>query len=85
MLSGVKAKPTWNPSGMAMSSIIEAWNIDRNVAEKTLDSIITPRDTGVLNTLFKKPKRLSQTTDMPLNIVVKSAVKAIIPTAMNEM
>ena len=85
MLSGVNAKPTLNPSGIAISSIIEAWNIERKVAEKTLDSIITERDTGVLNTLFKKPKRLSQTTDMPLNIVVKRAVKAIMPTAINEM
>src|SRR4030065_1159486 len=48
MLRGVKAKPTLNPSGIAISSIMEAWNIDRNVAEKTLDSIITERDTGVL-------------------------------------
>ena len=85
MLSGVKAAPVWKPSGMAMSSIIEAWNMDRSVAEKTLDSMITARDTGVLNTLFKKPKRLSQTTDMPLNIVVNRAVKAIMPTAMKEM
>jgi hypothetical protein len=68
-----------------MSSIIEAWNIDRSVAEKTLDRIITARDTGVLSTLFKNPKRLSQTTDMPLNMVVKSAVKAIMPTAMKLM
>ena len=36
----------------------------------------------MLRTLFRKPKRLSQTTDMPLNIVVKRAVKAIMPTAM---
>jgi hypothetical protein len=59
--------------------------MDLRVAEKTFDRIITPLETGVLSTLFKKPKRLSQTTDMPLNIVVKSAVKAIIPTAINEM
>jgi len=85
MLSGVKAAPTWKPSGTAIISIIAAWNIDRNVAESTLDTIITERDTGVLNTLFRKPKRLSQTTDMPLNMVVKSAVKAIMPTAMKEM
>ena len=70
---------------MAMSRIIPAWNIDRNAAEKTFDRIMTARETGVLSTLFRKPSRLSQTTDMPLNIVVKSAVKAIIPTAMKEM
>jgi hypothetical protein len=85
MLMGVKAAPNWKPSGKAMSSIIAAWNIDRSVADKTLDSIITARETGVLSTLLRKPKRLSQTTDMPLNIVVKSAVKAIMPTAMKEM
>ncbi len=70
---------------MAMSRIIPAWNIDRNAAEKTFDRIMTARETGVLNTLFRKPNRLSQTTDIPLNIVVKSAVKAIMPTAMNEI
>jgi len=42
-------------------------------------------ETGVLSTLLRKPKRRSQTTDMPLNIVVKRAVKAFIPTAMKEM
>jgi len=85
MLMGVKAAPNWKPSGKAMISIIAAWNIDRSVADNTLDSIITARDTGVLSALLRKPKRLSQTTDMPLNIVVKSAVKAIMPTAMKEM
>ena len=67
-----------------MTSIIEAWNIERNVAESTLDSIITARDTGVLSALLRNHRRLSQTTDMPLNIVVNSAVKAIMPTAINE-
>jgi hypothetical protein len=85
MLIGVKAAPTWKPSGTAIISIIEAWNIDRSVAESTLDTIITERDTGVLRTLFRKPKRLSHTTDIPLNIVVNSAVKAIMPTAMKEI
>lgn len=85
MLMGVKAWPNWNPRGTAISSIIEAWNIDRKVAESTFDSIIAARETGVLSTLLRKPKRLSQTTDMPLNIVVKSAVKAIMPTAIKEM
>ena len=85
MLMGVNASPTWKPSGTAIISIMEAWNIDLSVAESTFDTIITERETGVLRTLFRKPKRLSQTTDMPLNIVVKSAVKAIMPTAMKDM
>jgi hypothetical protein len=61
-----------------------AWNIDRKVAESTFENMITDLDTGVLNALFRKPSRLSQTTDMPLNAVVKSAVNAIMPTAMKE-
>ena len=85
MLSGVNAAPNTKPSGIAISRITAAWNIDRKVAESTLDSIITARDTGVLKTLFRKPKRLSQTTDMPLNIVVNKAVNAIMPTAMKEI
>src|SRR4030042_343234 len=82
ILSGVKAAPNAKPNGIAISRITAAWNIDRKVAESTLDSIITALETGVLNTLLRKPKRLSQTTDIPLNMVVKSAVKAIMPTAM---
>src|SRR3990170_7641267 len=85
MLRGVKAAPAWNPSGTAMRRIIPAWNMDLSAAEKTFDRIMTALDTGVLSTLLRKPRRLSQTTDIPLNIVVKSAVKAIIPTAMKEM
>jgi hypothetical protein len=85
ILSGVNAAPNAKPNGIAISRIIAAWNIDRKVAESTLDSIITARDTGVLKTLFRKPKRLSQTTDMPLNIVVNKAVNAIMPTAMKEI
>jgi hypothetical protein len=85
ILSGVKAAPATKPSGTAINKIIAAWNIDRNAAENTFDKIITALDTGVLSTLFRKPSRLSQTTDMPLNIVVKRAVKAIMPTAMKEM
>jgi hypothetical protein len=46
---------------------------------------MTARETGVLSTLFRKPSRLSHTTDIPLNIVVNNAVKAIMPTAMKEM
>jgi hypothetical protein len=85
MLSGVNASPTWNPRGIAISRIIPAWNIALSAAEKTFDKIMTALDTGVLSTLFRNPKRLSQTIDIPLNMVVKSAVKAIIPTAMKEM
>ena len=84
MLSGLKFAPNWRPNAIATTIMRPAWNIDRNVAERTLENIITALDTGVLRALFRKPKRLSQTTDMPLNIVVKSAVKAIIPTAMKE-
>lgn len=85
MLSGVKAAPASKPNGTAIMRMIPAWNIALRAAEKTFDKIMTERDTGVLSTLFRKPSRLSQTTDIPLNIVVKSAVKAIIPTAMKEM
>jgi hypothetical protein len=65
--------------------MIPAWNMDLRAAEKTFERIMTARDTGVLKTLFKNPRRLSQTTDIPLNIVVNNAVKAIMPTAMKEM
>jgi hypothetical protein len=82
--TGLKLAPNWSPNAIAMSIIMPAWNIDRKVAERTLENIITPLDTGVLRALFRKPKRLSQTTDMPLKAVVNSAVKAIIPTAMKE-
>src|SRR4030042_6610119 len=76
MLRGVNALPTAKPRGIAINNIIAAWNMDRRVAEKTLDRIITALETGVLRTLFRNPRRLSQTTDMPLNIVVNRAVKA---------
>jgi hypothetical protein len=85
MLRGVKAAPAWKPNGTAIRRIIPAWNIALSAAENTFDKIITALDTGVLSTLLRKPRRLSQTTDMPLNIVVKSAVKAIMPTAMKEI
>ena len=67
-----------------MSSIINAWNIERSVAENTLDRIITERETGVLSTLLKA-NLLSHTIDMPLNMVVNIAVNAIMPTAMKLM
>ena len=84
MYSGLKFAPNWRPNAKAMTIMMPAWNIDLNVAERTLENIITALDTGVLRALFRKPRRLSQTTDMPLNIVVKRAVKAIMPTAINE-
>jgi hypothetical protein len=84
MLSGVNVAPNWRPNATAMTIIIPAWNIDRNVAERTFEKIIAVLDTGVLRTLFRKPRRLSQTTDIPLNIVVKRAVNAIIPTDIKE-
>jgi len=84
MLTGVKFAPNWRPNATAMTIMIPAWNIDRNAAESTLENTITARDTGVLRALFRKPKRLSQTTDIPLNIVVKRAVKEIMPTDMKE-
>jgi len=85
MFNGVNAEPNVKPKGIAIISIIAAWNIDRKVADNTLERMIAARETGVLSALFRKPKRLSQTTDMPLNIVVKRAVKAIMPTAMKLM
>jgi hypothetical protein len=84
MKSGLKLAPNWRPNARAITIIMAAWNIDRNVAERTLENTITPLDTGVLRALFRKPRRLSQTTDIPLNAVVKRAVKAIIPTAIKE-
>jgi hypothetical protein len=52
------------------------------VAENTFDKIIVDLATGVLSTLFMKPKRLSQTTDIPVNAVVKTTVNATILIAM---
>ena len=80
----MKLAPNWRPNAIAITIIMPAWNIDRKAAERTLENTITPLDTGVLSALFRKPKRLSQTTDMPLKAVVKRAVKAIIPTAIKE-
>jgi hypothetical protein len=61
-----------------------AWNIERTLAESTFDSIMAERETGVLSSLFMKPKRLSHTTDMPVNAVVKTTVNATILIAINE-
>jgi len=82
MLSGVKVELTCNPKITASIRIIVAWNIDLKPALRTFENIIAPLDTGVLRTLFKNPKRLSQTIDMPLNIVVNITMKEIIPTDM---
>ena len=82
---GLKLGANAKPIGIAMSRMMNAWNIDRSVAENTLLRMITERETGVLRTLLRKPKRRSHTTDMPLNMVVKTAVKPIMPTAMKLM
>jgi hypothetical protein len=82
--SGLKPDPNWSPKPIAITIMRPAWNIDRKVADRTLENIITPLDTGVLRALFRKPSRLSHTMDIPLNIVVKRAENAIIPTAMKE-
>ena len=63
---------------------IAAWKIARTLAANTFDRIIADLDTGVLRTLFMKPKRLSQTTDMPTNAVVNTTVNATMLIAMNE-
>jgi hypothetical protein len=54
------------------------------LAEITFERMITDRDTGVLSTLFMKPRRLSNTTEIPTNAVVKTVVKATMPIAINE-
>lgn len=83
-LSMLKFVPNWRPKIYAIIITIAAWNMDRNVAERTFERMMTDRDTGVLRTLFMKPSRRSQTTDIPLKAVVKSVVKTIIPIAMYE-
>ena len=73
-----------SPNAKATKATIPAWNIALTLAESTFDRIMADRETGVLNTLFMKPKRLSQTTDMPVNAVVKTTVNATMLIAMNE-
>jgi RIO-like serine/threonine protein kinase len=63
---------------------MRAWNIARTLAANTFERIIAEREMGVLKTLFMKPKRLSHTTDMPTNAVVKTVVNATILIAMKE-
>src|SRR3989337_3390301 len=60
------------PRREAKPKIMAACSSERITADNTLDIIIEHLATGVLKTLFKKPKRRSQTIDMPLNIVVNS-------------
>jgi hypothetical protein len=44
--------------------------------------MMTERETGVLRTLFMKPKRRSKTTEMPTNADVNTVVNATMPIAM---
>jgi hypothetical protein len=67
-----------------MTVTMAAWNTDRTLAEITFEVIMTERATGVLSTLFMKPKRLSQTTDIPTKAVVKTVTNATMPIAMKE-
>src|SRR5271157_6585853 len=84
MLNAVKFAPNCRPSMKAMTVTIPAWNTERMLAEMTLDVIMTDRETGVLSTLFMKPRRLSQTTDMPTKAVVKTVTNATMLIAMKE-
>jgi hypothetical protein len=79
---GVKSGPTVKPRAKAKPSTMADCIIDRITALSTFDISIEPRATGVLRTLFRKPKRLSQTIDMPLNIVVNNTTKDTMPTDM---
>ena len=83
-LTGVKSGPTFKPKAKAMTSTMAACMRDRITELKTFDINMEPRATGVLRSLFKMPKRLSHTIDMPLNMHVKSTMKEIIPIDMNE-
>ena len=84
MLKTLKLLPRVRPNANATIATIAAWNMERTLAENTFAKIIDDRETGVLKTLFMKPKRLSQTTDMPVNAVVKTVVNATMPIAINE-
>ena len=80
-----KLDPNVSPNAKATNATIPAWKIALTPAESTFDIIIIDdQDTGVLNTLFMKPNRLSQTTDMPVNAVVKTTVNATMLIAINE-
>ena len=83
-LKGVNVEPVFNPSINAKTNTITACIKDLITDENIFDMMMIPRATGVLRTLFRKPKRLSQTIDIPLNIVVNNTTKASIPTDMKE-
>jgi hypothetical protein len=72
------------PRGTAITITIAACASDLSTLEKTLPITTAPLDTGVLRTLSRKPKRLSQTIDIPLNMAVKSVTKESMPTARKE-
>ena len=84
MLHQAKLVPVVSPNANATAATMAAWNIARTLAESTFERMMDDRETGVLKTLFMKPKRLSQTTDMPTNAVVKTTVNATMLIAMNE-
>src|SRR5664279_2950397 len=84
MLQTLKLVPVMSPKANATNATMAAWKIARTLAANTFERIMTDLDTGVLRTLFMKPKRLSQTTDIPTNAVVKTTVKATMLMDINE-
>jgi hypothetical protein len=82
--TGLKSGPTVKPKAKATPSTMAACIKDRITELNTFDINIEPLATGVLRSLFKMPKRLSQTIDMPLNMHVNSTMKDTIPTDMKE-
>ncbi len=76
--------PVWSPNANAIAVTMRDWKIARTLAANTFERMIAERETGVLKTLFMKPKRLSQTTDMPTNAVVKTVVNATMLMDMKE-
>ena len=83
-LSALKLLPVVIPNANATSITMAAWKRARTLAANTLERIITDLETGVLRTLFMKPKRLSQTTDIPTKAVVNTTVNATMLIAINE-
>jgi len=82
--TGLKSGPGVKPKAKATPSTMAACSRDRMTEFNTFDINIEPLATGVLRSLFKMPKRLSQTIDMPLNMHVNSTMKDTIPTDINE-
>ena len=82
--TGLKSGPGVKPRAKATPRTMAACIRDRMTELNTFDISIEPLATGVLRNLFRTPKRLSQTIDMPLNIQVNSTMKDTIPTDMNE-